>query len=125
MPGSLAIFGLVFFWGGVLFFCGFWGGEMFWDVFVLGCFYLGTCVSCFSFSLEVVHGFHVSFSSVFLLRSLEGIFFSETPPFFWASFDSVDAENPAFSHPNFVQLSRRLRVHASIVFGSCISLSFT
>ena len=91
------------------FFCGFWGGEMFWNVFVLGCFYLGTCVSCFSFSLEVVLIVFMFFLLLFFFCLVWRAFFSEPPLFFLASFDSVDAENPAFSHPNFVQLSRRLR----------------
>lgn len=82
-----------------VFFVAFWGGEMFWDVFVLGCFYLGTCVSCFSFSLEAVYCFDVFFS-VFGLPSLERVFFLRNPLFFGHLFDSVDAENPAFSHPN-------------------------
>lgn len=73
----------VFFGGGcaVLFFRGFCVARCFGTLFVLGCFYLGTRVSCFSFSLEVVHGFHVFIVSVFLLPSLEGIFLVK-PTFF-------------------------------------------
>lgn len=87
MPGKFRrFFGLVFFFFGrggcaVLFFRCFCVARCFGTFFVLGCFYLGTRVSCFSFSLEVVHGFHVFIVSVFLLPSLEGIFLVK-PTFF-------------------------------------------
>ena len=118
-----------------VFFCGFLGWRDVLGRFCFGMFLPWYLCFLFLFSLEAVYCFHVFFS-VFLLPSLERVFFCETH-FFLGIFLIVLMQKIQLFHipmnPNLFQLSRiegpclkRKQLYRDmLVFGSCKSLRFT